>query len=86
MSDPSAIHPTLDGRPVMIGDHLEATCPDDPWLDLQFHVGTIHYDSSTYPNETDPAGWTVSPIDSERAITSYEWPISECRRVTGGEA
>lgn len=102
MTDPSPdtpsvaerTHPSMDGRPVMIGDVLIATHPDasDPEgnvLEIEFHVGSMFWDSGhdvdystgkpVWPSR--PRGWTVAPIEEEANYElPYEWPLSECRR------
>lgn len=79
LTDPSSTHPELEGRPVMIGDVLEAPHPDDPTITtVGFHVGSI----SWHPGGLYPAGWVVAPTDREYAVAlPYEWPLTECRRV-----
>lgn len=87
-------HPVLDGTPVMIGDVLVAPHPDDTdpegnTLEVEFHVGSMFWDSGhdvdystgkpVWPSR--PRGWTVAPIDEEADCDlPYEWPLSECRR------
>jgi hypothetical protein len=79
-------HPTLDGRPVMIGDLLEADDPDrtdpetgDPVV-VQFHVGSITYDHGNWLHKGDePVGWTVAAADVDES--DFDFPLSECRRV-----
>lgn len=79
-------HPTLGGRPVMIGDLLEADDPDridpetgDPVV-VQFHVGALTYDHGNWLHKGDePVGWTVTAADVDE--TDFEWPLSECRRA-----
>lgn len=76
-------HPTLAGRPVMIGDLLEADHPDRSEggpTTLQFHVGSITFDYGNWIDKGDePVGWTVAAADSDEI--DFEWPLSECRRA-----
>lgn len=93
VGEPSETHPTLDGRPVMIGDQLIAVHPDDyddngDAIEVTFRVGSMFWDAGkdvvhvdgrpTWPN--GPRGWTVAPVDAEDGDLPYEWPLSECRR------
>lgn len=75
-------HPTLDGRPVMIGDLLEADHPDRSEggpATVQFAVGSMHYDHMR-PAGGPPLGWTVAPAAVDDL--DFEWPLFECRRPT----
>lgn len=64
-------HPTLDGRPVMIGDLLEVDDPPGHTTTVQFRVASITWDPTPHGG-----GATVRSIDH-----SVERHLRDCRRV-----
>lgn len=76
-------HPTLEGRPVLIGDRLEADHPDRSEggpATIDFTVGSITWDSGSTLYPENGAGWTVAPTEDEADAAPYEWRVAECRR------
>lgn len=72
------VHPSLDGRPVLVGDRLIGPGPDGP-DPVKFTVASIVWDSVDYMGDGQPCGWTFTATDNE-----FEWPLRDCERAGSG--